>query len=324
MPKISVIIPAYNAMEYLPETLETVLRQTFNDFEVIIVNDGSSDGVEQWIAQVTDSRVQLISQKNQGLAGARNTGIAHSQGEYLAFLDADDLWQPTKLEKQVRCLESNRQAGLVYTWTVLVDQNGIPTGRMFANRTEGNVWKKLTECNIVGCGSVPMVRRCCFETAGVFDCNLGSYVEDWDMWFRIASDYSFVVVAEPLVYYRQLPNSASKNWAAMEQSCRLVLEKAFASASTELLYLKGRGYACANVCLAWKALQSQDQDYKQAAHFLQQAFAYYPQIRFSQEYFRLKIAISLMSWFGVAGYQKFLSFLYAWRRGTRNVFSGSQ
>ena len=104
MPKVSVIIPTYNAMTYLPETVESVLRQTYSNFELLIIDDGSSDQTVQWVSQLVDSRVRLISQENQGASVARNTGIAHAQGEYVAFLDADDLWEPTKLEQQVRCL----------------------------------------------------------------------------------------------------------------------------------------------------------------------------------------------------------------------------
>jgi glycosyltransferase involved in cell wall biosynthesis len=92
MPKVSIIIPAYNAMTYLPETVDSVLKQTYNDFEVIVVNDSSTDETEQWVSQIADSRVKLISQENQGAAGARNNGIGHAQGEYIEFLDADDLW----------------------------------------------------------------------------------------------------------------------------------------------------------------------------------------------------------------------------------------
>lgn len=316
MPKTSVIIPAYNAMAYLPETVESVLNQTFADFEIIIVNDGSSDGIEQWVSQLTDPRIRLISQKNQGLAGARNTGIANACSEYLAFLDADDLWEPTKLEKQVQILEENPEVGLVYTWVAYIDENGQSTGRVFKNQEEGDVWKKLTEHNIVECGSVALVRRSCFETCGDFDRNLRSFGEDWDMWLRIASRYPFKVVKEPLVYYRQLSSSASKNWAAMEQSFEMVMEKAFAGSSPSLLEVKQRSYGFANLCLAWKPLQSQTKDYKKALHFRQQAVVHYPQIRFSKEYIRLSVAITIMRWFGADGYKKFLAIFHSLRRYT--------
>lgn len=324
MPKVSVIIPAYNAMNYLPATLESLLNQTFEDFEAIVVNDGSSDETEEWVSQIESPKVKLISQQNKGLAGARNTGIAHAQGDYIAFLDADDLWEPTKLTKQVAVLEENPEVGLVYTWVALIDEQGKFTGRIFENNAEGNVWNQLTERNIIECGSVAVVRRSYLEEVGGFDCELQSFVEDWDMWLRIASRYPFKVVKEPLVYYRQISTSASRNWQAMERSFQMVIEKAFDSAPSNLLYLKNRSYGAANLCLAWKSLQSVSRDYKQAKHFQQQAVAYYPKLRFSKEYFRLSLAIALMQWLGAKGYSQFLALAHTLRRqvisfGQRNL-----
>ncbi|MBD2531228.1 glycosyltransferase family 2 protein [Nostoc flagelliforme FACHB-838] len=314
MPKVSVLIPAYNAMNYLPETMENVLSQTFTDFEVIVVNDGSSDETERWISQIKDPRVRLINQENQGLSGARNTGIVHAKGEYITFLDSDDLWEPTKLEKQLRVLEGNPEVALVYTWVAFIDETGKPTGRVFKNQAEGDVWKKLTEHNIVECGSVAMVRRSCFEVVGLFDRNLGSYLEDWDMWLRMASRYPFKVVKEPLVYYRQSSSSASRNWEAMARSFEIVIEKAFSAEASELQYLKNRSYGSANLCLAWKALQSSAQDWENAASFRAKALAYYPWLCFSQEFVRLSIAITLLRQFGPDGYQRFLSYVYTLRQ----------
>lgn len=256
MPKVSVVIPAYNAMAYLPETVESVLRQTFTDFEVLIIDDGSSDNIVQWVSEIVDQRIRLISQENQGLAGAPNTGITQARWEYIAFLDADDLWEPTKLEKQVRCLDNNPAVGLVHTWMLLVDEQGKFTGRVMKSNAEGEVWNQLVERNIIAGPSV-IIRRCCFETVGIFDQNLRS-IEDWDMWLRIASRYPFALIKEHLAYYRQLPDSMSKNCQVMEQAFHTVIEKAFHTASSELLYLKKRSYGYANLCLAWKALQSCD------------------------------------------------------------------
>jgi glycosyltransferase involved in cell wall biosynthesis len=314
MPKVSIVIPAYNSLQFLPETIASVFQQTFKDFEVIVVNDGSSDATKDWVSQITDPRVKLINQENQGLSGARNTGIAHASGDYIAFLDADDLWEPTKLEKQVICLDENPEIGLVYTWVALIDEHGKSKGRVFKNYAENDVWHQLIEHNIVESGSVAMVRRQCFETCGVFDRNLRSFVEDWDMWLRIASRYPFKVIAEPLVYYRQHSNSASKNWEAMAQSFRIVIEKAFASAPPQLNYLKGRSYGFANLCLAWKPLQSSNKDYQKAKDFQRQALAYCPQLRFSKENIRLSLAITAFQWFGSDGYSRLLTLLYAFKR----------
>ena len=320
MPKVSVVIPVYNAMTYLPETVESVLRQTFTDFEVLIIDDGSSDHVVQWASQLVDPRVKLISQQNQGVSVARNTGIAQAQGEYIAFLDADDLWDATKLEKQVRCLENNLAIGLVHTWMAVIDQQGKPTGRVMISNAEGEVWKQLVEQNTLACSSV-MVRRCCFETVGVFaprnECPVD--VEDWEMWIRIASRYPFAVVKEPLMHYRQHPNNTSKNWQSLEQAYRIVIEKAFNSAPSELLYLKSRSYGQANLRLAWKCLQSSDRDYEKALHFRQQALINYPQLCYSHESIRLLLAIALMRWFGSDGYTKVLALGYAVRRRISSV-----
>ncbi|AFZ22783.1 putative glycosyltransferase [Cylindrospermum stagnale PCC 7417] len=299
MPKISVVIPAYNAMAYLPKTVDSVLKQTFNDFELLIIDDGSSDQIVEWISQITDSRVKLISQKNQGLSGARNTGIAHAQGEYIAFLDADDLWAPTKLEKQVRCLDEQPKVGVVYTWTLLVDEQDKPTGRIFANHAEGNIWQQLLENDVISSGSSAMVRRCCFETVGVFDCNLNS-AEDLDMWLRIADSYPFAVVKELLTLYRQHPNSMSKNRQRMFQSLRTVFEKAFQSVPLNLLYLRNRAYASMFLGLAWLAID--DKDYKKAIDFRKQALLHHQPVRFSERCMRLNLAIAMIRWFGRDGY----------------------
>ncbi len=316
MPKVSVIIPAYNAMAYLPGTLFSLLQQTFGDFEAIVVNDGSTDITEDWVNNIKDSRVKLVSQSNQGASAARNRGIAEAQGEYIAFLDADDLWLPTKLAQQVRILDENPEVGLVYTWVAYIDENSQPTGRVRKNYAEGNIWQDLVQKNLIECGSVPMLRRTCLDTCGVFDLNLGSFVEDWDLWLRIAAKYPFKVIQEPLVYYRQVPTGGSRNWQGLSKNFRLVIEKAFEDAPSELLYLRGRSYGLANLCLAWKPLQSTHKEPPLASYFLQQAVSHYPPLRFSKEYLRLLIAITLMQWFGVDGYQKFLSLMYGLRRQT--------
>ena len=311
MPKVSVVIPAYNAMSYLPETVESVLKQTFTDFEVLIINDGSSDQIAQWFSQVTDPRVKLISQENQGLPGARNTGIAHAQGEYVAFLDADDLWEPSKLEKQVVCLEDKPAVGLVYTWAVLVDEGGNFTGRVIASHLEGDVWKNLLEDDMIRNGSSPMIRRCCFETVGGFDRSIDA-AGDRDMWIRIAARYPFAVVKEPLLRYREHSNGMSKNRQKMFESLRTVIEKTFQSVPLELLYLRNRCYARINLDLAWMAID--EGDYKRANHFRQQVLLHHPQLCFSGNSIRLSLAIALVRWFGPHGYDRVRATTQALRR----------
>ncbi len=309
MPKVSVIIPAYNAMIYLPETLKSVLQQTFTDFEVLIIDDGSTDNIVQWAGELIDSRVKLIVQPNQGTSAARNTGIAQAQGEYIAFLDADDLWEPTKLEKQVRYLEDNPAVGLLHTNMVLIDWQGKSSGRVMKSNAEGDALKQLLKQNTVVTSSV-IVRDCCLKTVGEFDRNL-RYSQDWDMWVRIAARYPLAVIKEPLVCYRQHPNNATKNWQMLEQGFGMI-EKLFQSVSQELLYLKNRSYGYASIYLAWKALQNGDR--QQAMYFRTQAIAHYPRLRYSSGCIRLSVAIAIMQCLGADGFSRVLGLIYALRR----------
>ncbi|MBR8835696.1 MAG: glycosyltransferase family 2 protein [Stigonema ocellatum SAG 48.90 = DSM 106950] len=312
MPKVSVVTPAYNAMKYLPETLESALQQTFTDFEVLIVNDGSSDGIVEWSSQITDPRVKVISQENQGTAAARNRGISESKGEYIAFLDADDIWEPTKLEKQVYCLDNNPLVGLVDTWIAFIDESGKPTGYIMKPDAEGNVYKKVVEScdSTVCCGSSPMIRRSCFDTVGLFDRD--SYIEDVDMWIRIAIRYHYGLVKEPLVRYRLHPNNKSKDCQSMLQGFRQLIEKTYQSLPTEILYLRGRSYGRVYIFLVGRAIETED--YKLATHYLQQAIAHYPQLLFRPWFMRLSLAVAVLKWFGPQGYNRVRNFNRALRR----------
>ncbi|WP_341526185.1 glycosyltransferase [Nostoc sp. UHCC 0302] len=314
MPKVSVIIPAYNAMAYLPETLTSVLQQTFTNFEILIINDGSTDNIVQWSNQLLDQRVQLISQNKQGVSVARNTGITYATGEYIAFLDADDLWKSTKLEKQVNYLEAHPEIGFLHTGMVLIDQYGKSSGRVMISNAEGNVLKQLLEQNTVVTSSV-IVRASCLKTVGEFDRKL-RYSQDWHMWVRIAARYPFAVIKEPLVCYRQHPNNATRNWQMLEQGFEMI-ETIFQSVPKELTYLKNRSYGYANIYLAWKALQSGDR--QQAIYFRNQAITHYPQLRYSTRCLRLNVAITVMQWLGFEGFNNVLSLIYALRRRITSI-----
>lgn len=303
MPKVSILIPAYNAMSYLPETLTTVFRQTYTDYDILIVNDGSTDHLIDWTQQLNDPRIRLITQENQGLAGARNTGLSLIQSEYVALLDADDLWEPTKLEKQVQILETQSQVGLVYTWMVLANDQGKSTGHVIRSDPKDDPWRQLIEFNIVGCGSTPLIRRSCFETVGSFATDV-SGADDWDMWFRIARQFKFAVVKEPLVRYRQSASNMSRNYSLMLETSRTLIERAFRAAPTEHLYLRNHSYGATYTYLGWKALESRSLD--QARQFAQQATRHKPQLYLSWRLWRLKLAIALMNRLGVQRYETLL------------------
>lgn len=313
-PTVTVVLPSYNSsIRYIAETMETILNQTYQDFEVLVVNDGSTNDTPDWVNQLSqkEPKVRMVSQANQGLAGARSTGVTNARGKYIAFIDDDDLWESTKLAKQVASLESNPEAGLCYTWTALADSEGNATGRVIASFAEGDVWKQMTEMNIVCCGSTPMIRRSCFDDVGLFSRDV-SPSDDWDMWWRISAKYPFTLVKEPLIRYRQHPNNSSKKCEHMLETTRILIERNFANAPTELLHYRNRSYGCIYLYLGWRAIENQD--YQQAEEFRNQAIAHRPQLRFSAKSIRLKIAILMQRWLGADVYDRAKAVIFSLRR----------
>lgn len=311
MPRVSIIIPAYNAMRYLPETLESAIAQSFTDFEVVIVNDGSTDNIEDWFLTVEDSRARLISQPNQGKSVAVNEGIAQTHGEYIAFLDADDLWAPTKLEAQVACLDANPEAGLVYTWTALTDETGKATGRIVASHAEGQVWKTLLLKNFLACGSTPLVRRQCFEVVGLFSPELPP-AEDWDMWLRLAARYEFAVIKQPLVRYRKHADNISTNrWQQMQKSSYLVLDRAFQNAPVAFSDVYDQAYISLYLYLGWLSIRKNAP--KQALHFWRKAQTISQTLLF-WDTVRLRLTIFLLQQLGQRNYQHLRRLGYRLRR----------
>ncbi|MGA9380619.1 MAG: glycosyltransferase family A protein, partial [Phormidium sp.] len=124
MPLISVIIPAFNSEKTIRETIESVLHQTFSDFELIVINDGSTDAILEIVTSIKDPRIKVFSYPNTGVAASRNRGFSHSCGEFIAFLDADDLWTADKLEAQLKALQENPQAAVAYSWMDNIDESG--------------------------------------------------------------------------------------------------------------------------------------------------------------------------------------------------------
>jgi glycosyltransferase involved in cell wall biosynthesis len=198
---VSVVIPTYNYGRFIAGTLDSVLAQTFQDLEVVVVDDGSADDTVAVVKPYQrDSRVRYFRTANQGPAAARNTGIRLAKAPLVAFLDADDLWLPTKLECQVERFWSNPDLGLVYSRRLLIDEDGC---RLVYNQPplhRGWVLPKLFRTNFV-CFSSSVVRRCLFDEIGLFDEQL-TQSEDYDLLLRLALSRPFDYVDEPLVLYR--------------------------------------------------------------------------------------------------------------------------
>ena len=213
-PKVSVIIPAYNHGRFLREAIQSVLEQTFQDWELIVVDDGSTDETSEVVASFPDPRIRYIYQKNQGNAAARNRGIELARGEFIAFLDADDLWLPMKLEKQVAQLDSlPPTVGLVYADLHFFNhEDGAITGRLLQasgqfDPPRGKVFSQIVRRKWGGergwfiIPTTALIRREVFQRVGLFDESLRRHV-DWEMWVRIAAAYEVDVLNEPLAKYR--------------------------------------------------------------------------------------------------------------------------
>jgi glycosyltransferase involved in cell wall biosynthesis len=230
-PLVSVIIPAYNASAFIEQTLDAVLSQTYQQLEVIVVNDGSNDRTVEIVENIAqrDDRVILLHQPNSGVAAARNLAIQHATGEFIAPIDADDIWDATNIEKQVQCFaQSPASVGVVYSWTVDIDEYNQPTGGCRASLIKGNVYLALLCHNFLGSSSASLIRRTCLETVGSYNTTFlkqqAQGCEDWDLYLRLAEYYEYRVVSEFLVGYRKVTGSMSSSAQTMARSHQLMLQ----------------------------------------------------------------------------------------------------
>jgi glycosyltransferase involved in cell wall biosynthesis len=207
--KISVVIPAYNAARFLPRCLQSVFAQTLKPDEVIVVDDGSTDNTAAVAAELG---ARVISHKNSGVSATKNAGIRNASGEWIALLDADDMWAPEKLERQIASIQPNTV--LVYTGTRIFDDNGV---RGEARGIDATSAKKMPRYRNLISNSSVLVRRRTITQGGGFREDI-SDSEDWEMWFRLQRLGQFEVVSDPLTDYYVYPNSLSANPEKMLQA----------------------------------------------------------------------------------------------------------
>lgn len=216
-PTFTVVVPLYNTERYIAAALDSVLAQTCRDFEVVVVNDASTDrGPSIAMAYARrDDRIRVVTQENRGLAGARNTGIRHARGRYIALLDADDLWAPRKLELHMRHLDTHPDVGVSYAGSIFIDEIGQDLGIRQSPRLEGIDLEHIFCRNPVGNGSAAVLRRAMLDDVA-FTMWRGSGTrvcwfdesfrqsEDIELWTRVASTtrWQFAGLAEALTYYR--------------------------------------------------------------------------------------------------------------------------
>ena len=257
MKTVSVIIPVYNVEKYIATAVLSVLDQTYQNFELLIVDDGSPDRSAEFCQQFTDPRIKIIHQKNRGLAGARNTGIRHAKGEYLAFLDGDDFWEPEMLAKNIAHLESSPEVGVSFNRSAFVDQKGNPLGTYTMPQLQDIDLVCLLRGSPIGNGSAVVIRREVFEAIR-FEDNLYGTVEDFyfddrfrqsediECWLRIILQTPWKIAGIPdvLTCYRVNTGGLSANFTKQFASWEKVFEKtrSYAPEKVEHLEKMARAY----------------------------------------------------------------------------------
>lgn len=242
--RLSVVVPSYNTAEYVCACVRSILRQTVPDLEVIVVDDGSTDDSVHLILAIDDPRLVCVTQPNQGLAAARNTGILLASGRYVGFCDSDDLWHPRKAERHLAAMDADPSIGLTFSFSEYLTDDGWPTGDLLVSSCVAPTAQDLVLRNHVGNGSTPVVRGECFVLAGLFDETLNACA-DLEMWFRIAAltPLRLLLVPEVLTGYRMRGGSMTTTYDYFLADARRAAER-FASIAPALPpSVIRRGYA---------------------------------------------------------------------------------
>jgi glycosyltransferase involved in cell wall biosynthesis len=271
MVKVSVVVPVYNVEQFVGKTIASVLAQTFNDFELLIIDDESPDRSIEICQAFDDPRIKIIHQKNRGLAGARNTGIRHARGQYIALLDSDDLWLPQKLEEHVRHLDNSPQVGVSFSRSAFIDEDDNAIGNYQMPKLKNITAAHLLCRNPIGNGSAPVIRREVFEQIE-FQENLYGTVEsfyfddrfrqseDIECWIRIAITTKWQIEGIPaaLTLYRVNSGSLSANLLKQLDTWEKVIDKTRTYAPEILAEWESRARAYQLRYLARRAIRKPD------------------------------------------------------------------
>jgi glycosyltransferase involved in cell wall biosynthesis len=248
LPLVSAVITNYNYGRYLGDCIDSVLAQTYPSVETIVVDDGSTDN-SLAVLRPYSNRVAVVSQSNKGPSAARNAGIARSTGEWIAFLDADDLWMPEKIREQSKyfCEDS---VGTIFCGLEYIDDCGIGLGYSHSTFTEDPLSELATFTYPAIGGSTAVVRASCLRRLGGFD-EMLFQVEDLDLWIRVAAEYKVRTVAAPLVRYRKHSGSLSLNVRMFEDNNSRMLSKLFSNPTcARVHYLRRKALGKLHMILA--------------------------------------------------------------------------
>ena len=275
-PLVSVIIPTFNRAHIISRSIESVLRQTLSDYEIIVVDDGSTDNTRTLLRDRFGDTVSYIGKpNNEGLSAARNTGIERARGTYIAILDDDDCWLPEKLARQVKLMESDPAPGLVYCGSLKVNGRGEVLEEMKPTK-RGDIFEDLLHRNyLLGPASVALFTRDVLRKSGLFDPDL-SPCADWDLWIRMARCALVDFVDQPLVHYVLHEGNMHGNIRGMEKDTFALLNKYWPGLAEETgcVELKNKVYSDHAIHFAWQYYErGEEQQFKR---LLRQALEYYP------------------------------------------------
>ncbi|NEQ44097.1 MAG: glycosyltransferase family 2 protein [Leptolyngbya sp. SIOISBB] len=223
-PAVSVVIPAYNAEKTIAETVNSVLTQTFDDFELIIINDGSTDNTLEVIQRFSDARIRVLSYENSGPQKSRNCGLEKAKGKFISFLDADDLWTDDKLELQLQSLNHNPHASVVYSWTNVIDENSNFLRRGGYPTKKGNVFLDSLLANLFENGSNFLAYTDAVNAIDGFDEAIIAG-QDYDIAISLAEQYMFEVVPKVQILYRK--SNKIESWSSGIQRARMGIDQIY-------------------------------------------------------------------------------------------------
>lgn len=233
---ISVIMRSYNQSGFIGHAIESVLSQTYKDFELIAVDDGSTDDTGSILQKYSD-QIRLIRQENKGRSAAANVGLAEARGDYVAFLDSDDIWDKEFLKMTISVLESNPSISIVYTGWTYIDKDGYVIGKKIVPSSRVDYTNELLYGALFPIHAA-LTRKICFEKCGGFDSSI-SYGEDWHLWLRFAlAGYAFASIPKPLAIYRRHAENTTKNLQILKTELLKTLDKIFTIPNQSIITAK--------------------------------------------------------------------------------------
>lgn len=277
MPTVSIIIPTYNRSALLKQALLSCLEQTYQDFEIIVVDDGSTDDTKQVVESLGSSKIRYFFQENCGRSKARNRAISLAEGKYITFLDSDDEYLPNKLEVGVKALDENPQYGAIYSSAYNVDIKGKLHPYVYPAPSSGWIYKEITlYLPLTICLPTVMARKEVFKKVGVFDEKQNRF-EDTDMWRRISKEYQFLAIDQPLCRIRYHEGNEMEHpeiiYQALKYYTQKVLREDTLRYGLELRFLAAR--LCVHYGLAVR--NNKNPEYKPYSHqIFRMALRYQP------------------------------------------------